>query len=108
MNPIDLNKIMKTKENERSKTFSSKVIHTQTTTLFMRCHPHVMMHTLCKGDLPLLHDLAVQEMYTGMTMDSKSIAVVVRNLDAAPIMLRKKNAVDRVMALLLIWNTQFQ
>ena len=35
MNPTDLNKIAKTKKSEKIEAFSSNVIHTQTTTMFM-------------------------------------------------------------------------
>ena len=85
MNPTDLNEMVKTKKSEEIKGFLSKVIHTQTATMFLECNLHVMIHTLCKVDKPLPHDLAIQNMYTEMTTGSKSIVVVMQSLTSTPL-----------------------
>ena len=108
MNPINLYKIVKTKKSEKVKTFSSKFIHTQTMTMFMGFNLHMMMHAFCKGDKPLLHSLAVQNMYTKMTTGSKRVVVVVRNLTAIPIIHKKNNPVARVVAANAVPNVQIQ
>ena len=98
MDPTNLNKIVKTKKCEKVKAFSSKVIHAQTTTMFMGCKLHVMLYALCGGDKPLPHGLAVHNMDTKTRTGSMSIVVVVMNLNATPIMLKKNAPLARVVA----------
>ena len=66
----------------------------------------MMMHILCEGDKPLPHSLAVHNTYTEMMTGSKSIAVVVRNLTATPITLKKNAPLARVVATNAIPNMQ--
>ena len=103
-----MNEIVKAKRSEKIKTFSSTVILAQTTTMFVGCNLHMMMHALCKGYKPLPHGLAVQNMYTEMVTGNKSTVVVVRNLNATPIMLKKNTPVARVMAVNAIPNAHIQ
>ena len=98
MNPTDLNEIMKTKKSERIKGLSSKVIHTQTMTVFMGYNVHMVTHALYEGNKPLTHGLAVQNTCTEMMTGSKSVAVAVRNLTATPITLKTNAHVARVVA----------
>ena len=106
MDPTNLNKIVKPKRSEKIKGFSSKVIHTQTTTMLMECNLHVMMRTLCEGNKPLLHGLAVQNTYTEMMTGSKSIAEVMKSLNATSIMFKKNTPLARLVAANPVPNTQ--
>ena len=106
MNPTDLNGIVKTRNSEKIKGFSSYVIHTQTMTMFPGCNLHVMMHTLCEGDKPLPHGLAVQNTYTEMMTGNKSVVMMVRNLTATHIILKKNATVAVVVATNAVPNTQ--
>ena len=69
MNPTD--KIVKTKKSENIKVFSSKVIHTWMTTMFMGCNLRVMMHALCNENKPLPHGHTVQNTYTKRTVEQQ-------------------------------------
>ena len=106
MNPTNLNEIMKTKRSEKIEEFSSKVILAQTMSMFMGCNLHVMMHALCEGDKLLSHGHAVHHTYTEMMSGSKSVAVVVRNLTATPITLKKNMPLARVVAVNAVPDTQ--
>ena len=72
MNLTKLKEIVNTKKSEKIEGFSSKVMHTWTTTMFMGCKLQVMIHTLCEGNKPLPHGLAVQNIYAEMITGSKS------------------------------------
>ena len=108
MNHANMEEIVKTGKTEKIKAFSSKVIHTGTTTMFMKSNLHVMMHALCEGVKPLPHGLAAHNMYTEMRTGSKSIVVVMRNLTATPIMLKKITLVARLVDAIVVSITQIQ
>ena len=101
MNLTDLNEIVKTKKREKIKAFSSKVIHAQTMTVFLGCNQHVMMHKL---RYMALQSITHIQMMTG----SKSIVLVVRNLTAPPITLKRNAPVARVLAANAVTNAQIQ
>ena len=69
---------------------------------------HVMMHALCEGDKYLPHGLAVQNMYTKIMTGSESIVVVVRDLTATPVTLKKNTPMARVVAANVVCNAQVQ
>ena len=87
VNPTNMNKIVKAKRSEKIEAFSFKVIHAQTTTMFVGYNIQ-----------PLPHGLAVQNPYTEMVTGSKGTVVVV--LKNAP--------VSRVAAANAIPNAQIQ
>ena len=106
MNPTDLNEVVKTRRVRRSKGS-----HLKSSLLgWWQCswdgNLHVMTHALGKGNKPLPYGLAVQDMYTEMTTGSKRVVVVVRNMTATPIMLKKNTPVARVVANNAVPNAQ--
>ena len=83
MGPTDLNEAVKMIKIEEIEAFSSKIIHTQTKTIFLGSNMHVMMQALGGGDGPCLpHSLSVMNTYTKMTTGNKRVAVVLKNLTA--------------------------
>ena len=68
----DLNETVRTLKKEDIDAFLSKIIHTQTKTMFLGSNMHVMMETLKEGDGPCLsHSLGIMNTYTKMTACSK-------------------------------------
>ena len=106
INPTVLNEIMKTRKSEKIEGYLSKSIYAQTMTVFMGCNLHVMTHVLYGGDKPLPQGLAVLNTYREMTTGSKSMPVVVRNMTATPITLKKNTAVAGVVAPYAVSNIQ--
>ena len=86
MDLTDLNDAVKTTKREEINAFSSKIIHAQTKTMFLGSNMHMMAQTLKEEDGPCLpHGLSIMNTYTKMTMGSKSVVVIVKNLTAAQI-----------------------
>ena len=72
MGPTNLNEAIKTIKKEEIQAFSSKIIHTQTKTIFLGDNMHMMMQTLEGGDGPCFpYGLSIMSTYTEMTTGSK-------------------------------------
>ena len=72
MGLTDLNKAVKMMKKKEIDAFSSKVIHTQTKTIFLDSNMYMMTQTLEGGDGPCLtHGFSVMNTYTKMTTRSK-------------------------------------
>ena len=94
----DLNKAVKRIKREEIEAFSSKVMHSWTKTILLGKNMHVMKQTLKGDDGPCLpHSLSVMNTYTKMTT-GKEVAVMVKNLIAAPITIIKGIKVAQVVA----------
>ena len=90
VDPTDLNEVVKTTKKEEVDAFSSKIINGQMKTLLLGNNMHVMTQSLKGGDGPHLpHGLSVVNTYTKVISGSKRVAVVVKNLTAAPITIAK-------------------
>ena len=97
MGPTDLNEAVKMIKKEEIEALSSKIIHTQTKTIFLGSNMHMMMQILEGRDRPCLpHCLSV--MNTKMTTGSKWVAVMVKNLTATLITIAKGIKVTQVLA----------
>ena len=71
VDPIDLNKVVKTTKKEID-TFLSKIIHGQTKTTLLGNNINLMMQSLKGGDGPHLpHVLSVVNTYTKVTSGNK-------------------------------------
>ena len=99
MGPTNLNEADKMIKKEEIEAFSSKILHTQTKTIFLGSNTCVMTQTLEGGDGPCLpQGLTVMNTYTEMTTGSKRVAVMVKNLTATPIIIAKGVQVAQVVA----------
>ena len=99
MDPTDLKEAVRTTKKEEINTFSSKIIHTQTKTMFLSSNMHVITQTLEKEDGSCLpHGLNVMNTYTEMTTRSKWVVVMVKNWTTALITITKSVKVTWVVA----------
>ena len=94
----DLNEAVKMLKWEEIDASSSKIIYAQTKTAFVGRNMNMMTQALKGGSGPCLpHGLHVMNTYTEMTMGSKKVTVMVKNLTAAPITITKGVKVTQVI-----------
>ena len=85
-----LDEVVKTTKKEEVDTFSSKLIHSWTKTLLLGNNMHMVTQSLKEADGPnLLSGLSVVNMYIKVISGGKQVTVVVKNLTAAPSLLRR-------------------
>ena len=98
MSLTNLNEAVKALKKEEIDAFLSRIIHIQTTTMFLGSSMHIMTQTLERGDRHCLpHGLSILNTYTTMTTGSKQVAVIVKNLPTAPITINKGVNITWVM-----------
>ena len=98
-NPTDWNGAVNMTKKEEIDAFSSKIMHTQTKTLFLGSNIHVMIQVLKEGDgSHLPHGLSLMNTYTKMATGSKLVVVVVKNLTTTPITITKGVKITQVVA----------
>ena len=99
MDLTELNEAVKMTNKKEIEAFSSKIIHVQTKTMFLGSNMHMMMQALEEGDgSHLPHRLSIMNTYTEMATGSRWVAVVVKNLTAAPITITKGVKITQVIA----------
>ena len=96
LDPMEYDEVVTTKDSEMIDTFSSRIIHAQTT--FTNARLNVMTRALHAEEGSLLQDLMIQNAYTKMCNGNKNVAIVVRNSMAYRHTLKKKVLVARVVA----------
>ena len=107
LDPMEYDEVVITQENKMVDTFSSKIIHMRMRTAFTGVRLNVMTQALSAEEGALPQGLMVQNAYTEMCNDSKSVAVMVRNGTAYPQTL-KKIPVARVVAANLVSEPHMQ
>ena len=93
--PSEYNEIVTTKDTETIDTFLSHIIHLRTGTAYTGVRLNVMTQALHAEDWSLHQGLTIQNTYTELCNDSKSVTMVVRNSISYPQTLRKKTPVVR-------------
>ena len=98
LDPTEYNEIVTTKNSEMIDAFSSKIIHARMKTAFTSARLNIMSQALCAEEGSLLQGLTIQNAYTEIHNDSKSVVIVVRKGTAYPQTLKTKTPVARVVA----------
>ena len=98
MDPAEYDEVVNTKDSETINAFSSRIIHTQTKTMFTGVRLNVMTHALHAEEGSLPQGLLVHNAYTKMQNGSKNVTITVRNSTVYPQTLKKKILMASVVA----------
>ena len=99
IDPLNLNKkILRTKEKEEIKPFSTWIIHRKLRLRLKGQKMHVMTTALAAGKGTTQHGLQVQNVYTDLKESSNSVLVVIKNTTVKVVILNKSVAFAKEVA----------